>query len=92
MSNGLADQRIGFLGCGAMARALCGGLIAGGVPLTHLRGSDPSPTQRDGFAESFGIETTADNSALVSSSDIVVLCTKPGLVADVLGALPATLR
>ncbi|MAJ60231.1 MAG: pyrroline-5-carboxylate reductase [bacterium TMED88] len=92
MSEGLAEQKIGFLGCGAMARALCGGLVAGGVPKAHLRGSDPNPSQRENFADSLGIETTGDNEVLVASSDIVVLCTKPGLVAEAIGALPETLR
>lgn len=92
MSTGLAEQKVGFLGCGAMARALCGGLIAGGVPPAQLQGSDPSPAQRESFAESLGVETTGENEALVASSDIVVVCTKPGLVAEAIGALPEALR
>ena len=92
MSTGLAEQKVGFLGCGAMARALCGGLIAGGVPRSQLRGSDPSPAQRTSFVESLGVEATGENEALVAWSDIIVLCTKPGLVAEAIGALPQALR
>ena len=88
MGNGLEGQRIGFVGCGAMARALCGGLVGAGVPTESLRGSDPDAGQRAAFEGELGVATTTDNSELVASSDIVVLCVKPGLVARVLRELP----
>lgn len=88
MSAGLEEQRIGFIGCGAMARALCGGLIAGGFPATQINGSDPSDSQRSDFTAALDVETTADNTELVAVSDIIVLCTKPGVVIDMLQNLP----
>ena len=36
MASTLAKQRIGFIGCGAMARALAGGLLAAGVDADKL--------------------------------------------------------
>jgi len=87
MTNVLTEHRIGFIGCGAMARALCGGLIAAGVPKDHLIGADVDPDQRSAFARDLGIETTDDNATLVAASDIVVLCVKPAVVWSVLGLL-----
>jgi len=88
MTKALEGQKIGFIGCGAMARALCGGLIEAGVARSSLRGADPDADQRASFAEALGVETTPDNAKLTGDCDIVVLCVKPGLVTRVLGALP----
>jgi len=88
MSEALDGWRIGFIGCGAMARALCGGLLAAGIPKSHLRGTDVVASQRTSFTQEFGVETGEDNGELVSASDIVVVCVKPGAVVDMLRALP----
>lgn len=88
MTSGLEGKRIGFVGCGAMARALCGGLVAAGVPTDHLRGSDVDAGQRSAFESELAVATTSDNGELVAASDIVVLCVKPGVVAGVLRDLP----
>lgn len=87
----LGTQRIGFIGCGAMAQALAGGLVAAGIPGTQLRGADLAPEQRKRFEEGLGIETFATNDELVAASEVVVVCVKPNVVADVLAALdPST--
>ena len=39
-------SRIGFIGCGAMARALAGGLIEAGVAPDRIRASDPMAAAR----------------------------------------------
>jgi pyrroline-5-carboxylate reductase len=83
----LDAKRIGFIGCGAMARALAGGLLAAGVPQSQLRGSDLAESQRGAFCESLGIETTHSNPELVASSDVVVVCLKPDVVGRVLADL-----
>ena len=50
MSEALA-ARIGFLGGGAMASALIGGLRAAGFGAGQLRASDPDPSRRKLLAE-----------------------------------------
>ena len=47
----LADRRIGFVGAGAMAEALAGGLVASGVGRERLLASDIDATRRQGFEE-----------------------------------------
>ena len=86
-SSELEGRRIGFIGCGAMARALAGGLREAGVPASHLLGADPFAGARDLFAESTGGSVGDDNAAVVSGADVVVLATKPGAVASVLADL-----
>lgn len=90
MTGGLEDSRIGFIGCGAMAEALAGGLIAAGVPSANLVAADPAESQRDGIAERLGIRTSAENADVVGESDIVVLAVKPGVVTAVLHDLANT--
>ena len=89
MTSLLEQRQIGFIGCGAMARALCKGLISAGVPIANLRGADLDAAQRASFEDELGVRTTSDNTQLVADSEIVVLCVKPGVVAGVLGDLSA---
>ena len=86
-SDTLADTRIGFIGCGAMARALAGGVAAAGVSLERLLGSDLAAEQREAFESETGIATCSDNASLVTRSDVVVVCVKPNVVAAVLSDL-----
>ena len=64
----LEGRRIGFLGCGAMARALAGGLVESGVPAAQILGSDPFEAARAQFGEAVGATTTADNAEVVAHS------------------------
>ncbi|HYB13680.1 MAG TPA: pyrroline-5-carboxylate reductase [Myxococcota bacterium] len=83
----LAGRRIGFVGGGAMAEALIGGLIAAGVPPALLAASDPDPGRCKLLAENFGIATHAENGEAVAGSDLVVLAVKPSVLESVLRAL-----
>jgi pyrroline-5-carboxylate reductase len=83
----LAHQRIGFIGCGAMASALAGGLRAAGIESSQLAGSDPSAEQCERFARATGGEVGSDNARLVAASDLVVVAVKPGIVAGALSEL-----
>ena len=87
MSSALETQRIGFIGAGAMARALAGGLVAAGVPLERVRAADPSEDQRRLFQQEVGAATSQDNAGVVAESDVVVLAVKPGIVGSVLNDL-----
>jgi len=92
MSSGtqaLEGKRIGFIGCGAMARALAGGLVAAGIPTSLLRASDLAEAQRKEFSGRLAIETTDSNAEIVTASDIVVVCLKPNVVGPVLADLRA---
>ena len=44
-------SRIGFIGCGAMAKALAGGLVEAGLPAAQIRASDPVAAARESFAK-----------------------------------------
>lgn len=86
----LGEGRIGFIGGGAMGAALAGGVLAAGLPAAQLRVADPDPARRAELGK-LGMETLADNSALLAASDVVVLAVKPGLLRPVLDALRGNL-
>lgn len=85
----LKDTRIGFVGGGAMAEALLGGLLTAGVAQDRLRAADPEAARREHLAKRLGIATTASNAEVVDAADAVVLAVKPGVVSAVLDALRA---
>jgi pyrroline-5-carboxylate reductase len=87
MTSSLEGKRIGFIGSGAMARALAGGLLSSGVPVDHLRAGDPAEDQRTLFQQEVGIAASADNTAVIEESDVVVLAVKPAVVGSVLNDL-----
>lgn len=87
MSSELESKRIGFIGCGAMASALAGGLAKMGVESRQMLAADPSEEQRARFESALGLRTVTENVELVEQSDVVVLCVKPGIVPKALSDL-----
>lgn len=83
----LAGKTIGFIGAGAMAEALAGGLISAGVPARAVRIADVDSMRCAKLGELLGVIPAADNAALVRASEIVVLAVKPNVVAAVLTGL-----
>ncbi len=87
MIDELSGKRIGFIGCGAMARALAGGLREAGVADSAMRAADLDAAQRRSFSDALGIKTTEGNIAVVEESEVVLLCVKPAAVGAVLAGL-----
>ncbi len=88
MSGGdLGKRQIGFIGCGAMAQALAGGLVESGVPASYIHAADPFPEARQAFEKAVGSSPVEDNAEVVAAADVVVIAVKPGLVTTILSAL-----
>ncbi len=83
----LEGKRIGFIGAGAMAEALAGGVLASGITAETVAAADPDPVRRKHLSETLGVTTVADNGEIVRDSDIVVLAVKPNSVGPVLEGL-----
>jgi pyrroline-5-carboxylate reductase len=85
----IASRRIGFLGGGAMAEALAGGLLGAGVAPSRILAADPDPARRKHLEEHLGIGTTSDNAAVAEDADAVVIAVKPTVVAAALQGIRA---
>ena len=80
------DERIGFIGAGAMAEALARGLVASGRAPATIIASDPLPEQREKFA-ALGVLVAADDVELVGRADTIVLAVKPPALEHVLAEI-----
>jgi len=82
--NHLADRRVGFVGGGAIAEALVGGLTSAGIDRAQLTVSDVNPDRRLIMQTKLGVRAVAANAEVVESSDVVVLAVKPDVLPGVL--------
>ena len=86
-------RRIGFLGGGSMASALIRGLLhSETVTPDQIRASDLKTERLGELRQTYGIETTDDNEALVRWADVVVISVKPQIVDRILGSIAAGLN
>jgi pyrroline-5-carboxylate reductase len=83
----LKEKQIGFIGGGAMAEALAGGLVAAGVEPGRIRVSDVAAERRGYLEATLSIRTSESNVEIARASEIVVLAVKPAMVEPVLKAM-----
>ena len=80
----MKNSRITFIGCGNMGRSLIGGLIANGLSVNAITGTDVNAEQRQTTASQYNIEVLEDNQQAVKNADVVVLAVKPQSMQDTL--------
>ena len=81
----IKGRRVAFLGAGNMGEALIKGLTQTGlVPAGSITASDPRADHLGQVAKRHGIRAMADNAALVSGADVIILAVKPQIMAAVL--------
>lgn len=73
------EKKIGFVGCGNMAKAIIKGLLESGIKKENLIASATKKSTLDQVENSFGIKTTLDNIQVAKESDIIILAVKPHL-------------
>src|SRR5262245_33267587 len=80
--------RIGFLGAGKMATALARGWMAAGLARPdRMMASDPLPEARQAFNESTSIRAEADNKAVATGCDLLILAVKPQSMSALLAGV-----
>ncbi len=88
----MKQPTLGFIGAGNMAGSLIAGLWADGYDPTKIWASDPDAEKLDSLASRFGINTTANNLAVVENSQVLVLAVKPQVLRDVALGMAATVQ
>lgn len=81
-------KKIGFIGCGNMAKAMIGGIIGKGVMAPEdILASNRSRKALDYASETWGISVTGDNLEVARKSEILVLAVKPQFYSQVIGEI-----
>jgi pyrroline-5-carboxylate reductase len=83
--------KLGIIGGGVMGEALLSRLIMKQVfAADQVWVSEPQPQRRDSLAQQYGVNVTADNQALVSAAEVLLLAIKPQVFDAVVGLLAKT--
>lgn len=85
-------MKLGFIGCGNMAKAMIKGIIASGaVAPGEIYGSNATPEHAAAVAEEFGINAGTNNITVAENADILFLSVKPyqyeAVIAEIRGAM-----
>ena len=78
-------MKIGFIGCGNMAKAMISGLLAKGtIAKSDITASDVSKEALAAVKEKLGIGIEEDNKKLVEMSDVIIMAIKPVYMEEVI--------
>ena len=84
----LNEKRIAFVGSGAMAEAMLGGLLRKNMAQAgHITAAGPRLERGQALAEKYGVHVTTENHQAVSGAEVVVLSVKPQVLSGVLAGL-----
>ncbi|MCP4140753.1 MAG: pyrroline-5-carboxylate reductase [Chloroflexi bacterium] len=86
------NQKIAFIGSGAMAGAMIAGLLREKLAKPeNLFASDPREARGEELRQKYGIKAFTDNNAAVKDVDVVVLSIKPQRLSPVLEELKGSI-
>lgn len=93
MKTTIENKKIGIIGAGNMAKALCKGLLQKrGLDPANLLASHHRPEKATRFKKDFGIETITKNTDVVAKSDIIILAVKPQILPIVLKEIASSVQ
>jgi len=88
----MLDKKITFIGSGAMAEAMIGGLLRQDLAQPqNLLAADPREKRLQELKERYGIQPFLDNNDPASQADVVVLSVKPQRLSEVLAGLKGSI-
>lgn len=79
------NKKIGFIGCGNMARAMIAGLLDSNIAVPgSILASNSTSGKLEAARKDFGIGITSDNKAVARFADILILSVKPNKYTEVI--------
>lgn len=85
------NKKIGFIGCGKMASAIIGGVIASNyLPKENIMAAEISEEKAAEKSKELGIKVITDNNELVNSVDVIFVATTPNFVEGVLNGIKSS--
>lgn len=85
------NKKIGFIGCGKMASAIIGGVIASNyLPKENIMAAEINEEKASEKSKELGIKVITDNNELVNSVDVVFVATTPNFVEGVLNDIKSS--
>ncbi len=79
------EKRIGFIGCGNMAKAMIGAIVESGIlEGSYIMASDHYEPSLKEMADKYRIRTSQDNMEVLQQSDILFLAVKPNMYQGVI--------
>ena len=88
----MLEKNIAFIGSGAMAEAMIGGLLRQKLAeAQNLLAADPREKRLQELTERYGIQPYIENNQPASQADVVVLSVKPQRLSEVLAGLKGSI-
>ena len=86
-------MKVGFIGCGNMAKALIGGILKQGlVSPENILAADKAAGAREAAREAYGICVTEDNAQAAREAEYLVLAVKPQFLAEAISEIREAVR
>ena len=80
----MVNKKIGFIGGGAMAEALIGGMLQSGlVEAKNVMVSDVSDQRLAFMQDTYGVGTDKNNRRIAEHSDVLLLAVKPHIIPHI---------
>ena len=77
-------MKIGFIGMGNMAGAICQGIIKSGfIKGENVYSFDIDQTKLENMQKAYGIQLCQNENDLVKSSDVVIMAVKPQIIEKI---------
>ena len=84
----ISMYKLGFIGCGNMAKAMIGGIIGSGfIKADQIICADVNADMLNTAKENLGVNITADNKKIAKESELLVLSVKPQFYSQVISEI-----
>lgn len=85
-------MKVGFIGCGNMAKAMIRGMISSGTAAENITASALNQSNLNHFAAETGIAVTSDNQEVARKSDVVILAVKPRIYPSTISEISDVMK